>query len=88
MLVLALALPLSSIRSDFYHRIIDLLVQARKAASLTQAELGMRIGQRQTFVSKVELRERRLDVAEFILICRALEADPQQIIQVAENEEH
>lgn len=48
----------------------------------------MRIGQRQTFVSKVELRERRLDVAEFILICRALEADPQQIIQVAENEEH
>jgi transcriptional regulator with XRE-family HTH domain len=42
---------------------IELLVQARKDAGLTQAELGARIGQRQTFVSKVELGERRLDAA-------------------------
>ncbi|MGX1259353.1 helix-turn-helix domain-containing protein [Sinorhizobium fredii] len=85
MLVLELALPLSSLRSDLYRRIIELLVQARKDAGMTQVELGKRIGQRQTFVSKFELGERRLDVAEFVVICRALSLDPHQIIMLAEK---
>lgn len=67
---------------------IDLLVQARKDAGLTQAELGERIGQRQTFVSKFELGERRLDAAEFVAVSRAIGADPHEIIRTAESEEH
>jgi len=67
---------------------IDLLVQARKDAGITQAELGKRIGQRQTFVSKFELGERRLDVAEFVTVSRAIGADPHAIMQTAEAEEH
>ena len=63
---------------------IELLVQARKDAGITQVELGERIGQRQTFVSKFELGERRLDVAEFVLICRAVGADPCQLMRAAE----
>lgn len=62
---------------------IELLVQARKDAGITQAELGKRIGQRQTFVSKFELGERRLDVAEFIIVSRAIGADPHEIIRAA-----
>jgi len=84
-LVSALALPLSSLRSDLYRRMIKLLVAARKEAGLTQAELGERLGQRQTFVSKFELCERRLDAAEFILVCRALGIDPCVIMRIAEN---
>lgn len=49
---------------------IDLLVEARKAAGVTQTELGQRIGQRQTFISKVELDERRLDAAEYVMLAR------------------
>jgi len=64
---------------------IELLVQARKDAGITQAELGRRIGQRQTFVSKFEL-ERRLDVAEFILVSRAIGQDPHAIMRNAEAE--
>lgn len=63
---------------------IELLVQARKDAGLTQAELGKRIGQRQTFVSKFELGERRLDMAEFVMICRVVGADPHELIRVSE----
>lgn len=63
---------------------IELLVQARKDAGITQAELGKRLGQRQTFVSKFELGERRLDVAEFVVVSRAIGADPHEIVRTAE----
>lgn len=74
----------SSIRSDLYRRIIDLLIQARKDAGITQTELGTRIGQRQTFISKIELGERRLDAAELIQISRAMEIDPYALLREAE----
>ncbi|MET2829783.1 helix-turn-helix domain-containing protein [Mesorhizobium shangrilense] len=63
---------------------IELLVEARKDAGVTQVELGKRIGRRQTFVSKFELGERRLDVAEFVTVTRAVGADPLAIIKAAE----
>jgi hypothetical protein len=85
-LVSALAFPLSSLRSDLYQRLIELLVQARKDAGITQVELGKRLGQRQTFVSKFELGERRLDVAEFVAVSRALGANPERLIAAAERE--
>lgn len=66
---------------------IELLIAARKDAGITQVELGKRIGQRQTFVSKFELGERRLDIAEFIIVSRAIGTDPYRIIRVAEASE-
>ncbi|MDX8518736.1 helix-turn-helix domain-containing protein [Mesorhizobium dulcispinae] len=62
---------------------IELLVQARKDAGLTQAELGRRLGLRQTVVSKFELCERRLDVAEFVAVARAIGTDPHALINAA-----
>lgn len=84
-LVLELARPLSSIRSDLYRRLIELLIAARKDAGLTQADVGARLKQRQTFVSKYELLERRLDAAEFITICRAIGVDARDLILLAEE---
>lgn len=74
---------MSSIRSDLYRRMIELLVQARKDAGVTQVELGKRIGQRQTFVSKFELGERRRDATEFIAVCRELKIDPYAMLSRA-----
>lgn len=59
---------------------------ARKDAGVTQTELGNRLGQRQTFVSKFELGERRLDVAEFIEIAREIGVDPCALMQEAEKD--
>ena len=64
---------------------IELLVQARKDGGITQAELGKRIGQRQTFVSKFELGERRLDVVEYVTVCRALGIEPCELLNSAES---
>lgn len=75
---------MSSFQPDLYRRLIELLVAARKDAGITQTELGKRIGQRQTFVSKFEQGERRLDMAEFITVSRAIGADPHHIMRVAE----
>lgn len=75
---------MSSLDPDLYRKLIELLVQARKEAGITQVELGKRLGLRQTFVSKFELGERRLDVAEFVAVSRAIGADPHAIIRAAE----
>jgi transcriptional regulator with XRE-family HTH domain len=66
----------NSLSSPDYKRFRELLVQARRNAKLTQAELSSRLNRPQSFVSKYERGERRLDVIEFAQVCRALGIDP------------
>ena len=49
-----------------------LLRRLRLDVGLTQADLAERVGQSQSFVSKYESGERRLDVLELRRICGAL----------------
>jgi hypothetical protein len=60
---------------------LSALFKRERTPGITQAELG----QRQTFISKVELGERRLDVAEFIEISRAMQVDPYALMREAEG---
>ncbi len=53
-----------SIYSHDYSILLDQLRHAREAKSLTQAQVAERLHQTQSFVSKVERGERRLDVVE------------------------
>ena len=46
--------------------------EARTDAKVTQVELAKRLGETQSFVSKCERGERRLDVVELRAWCRAL----------------
>src|SRR5262249_47712122 len=59
--------------------IADVPWQARKRARLKQAALAKRLGRPQSFIAKVESGERRVDVAEFISIVRAVGADPVRV---------
>ena len=59
----------------------ELLVGARKAAGLTQAELSQRLNRPQSFVSKYERGERRLDVVEFGEVAKALSVDPVKLLE-------
>lgn len=69
--------------SPTYRRICRLLVEARKKAGLQQVEVANRLGVPQSYVSKVESGERRLDVAEFVEIALALGADPVRMLKRA-----
>jgi transcriptional regulator with XRE-family HTH domain len=73
-------LRLKSLRSREHRAVIAALIKARKAAGLTQQQLAARLRRPQSFVSKYETGERRLDVPEFLRISRCLSADPAALI--------
>ena len=59
-----------------YQTLLTLLRDLRARTGVTQLALAESLGNTQTFVSKVERGERRIDVVEFIEICDALGVDP------------
>ena len=59
-----------------YDRFRALLVEARERANLRQVDVAQRLRRPQSYVSKIESGERRLDVVEFLDVCAALNADP------------
>jgi len=61
-----------SIHTDEYRALLEVLREARLAAKVTQVELATRLGQSQSFVSKAEVGERRLDLVQLRTICHAL----------------
>ena len=67
--------------SSAYEKLCELLVKARLEAGLKQADVARALGVPQSYVSKVESGERRLDVVEFIAIAEAAKADPVKIVR-------
>jgi transcriptional regulator with XRE-family HTH domain len=67
--------------NEAHKKFRDLLVQARKDANVTQAELSSRLRRPQSFVSKYERGERRLDVVEFGEVAKALGIDPLRFLR-------
>jgi transcriptional regulator with XRE-family HTH domain len=65
-----------SLWSKEHRALCALLIETREKAGLYQAEVAKRLGKPQSFVSKYESGERRLDVIEFIAVVAALGADP------------
>jgi len=57
------------------------LIIARKEAGLTQVELASRLGKLQSYVTKYEREERRIDVIEFILITQAIGIKPADLFE-------
>ena len=65
-----------SVFSDRYEKLRRLLIEARKAKTLTQTAVARKLRRPQSFVSKYERGERRLDVVEFLDVARALGLSP------------
>lgn len=70
-----------SVFSDRYRHFLAVIVQARKDAGLTQSELASRLGKPQSYISKAERGERRIDVVEFIDLAHALEKEPSELFR-------
>ncbi len=65
-----------------YLRLREALTAAREAAGFTQRELARRLGRPQSFVSKCESGERRVDVVELIHIFKILRSDPIDLVKL------
>ena len=74
-----------SVHTAKYHRLCELLIEARKEKGLSQEVLAEKLGYLQTVVSKYERGERRLDVIEFLDVAQALGIDPHKIIRKVES---
>jgi transcriptional regulator with XRE-family HTH domain len=61
-----------SVSSRDYSLFLAYLRDARKKAGLTQGQLAELLGETQSFVSKCERGERRLDIVEVRTFCLAL----------------
>jgi transcriptional regulator with XRE-family HTH domain len=63
-----------------------LLREVRNHAGIRQADLAKKLGQPQSFVSKYESGERRLDILELRDVCQAIGMPLQEFIQRLEEE--
>lgn len=64
---------MKSIHDPRYVEMLGRLRAARERSGLQQEELAARLGKGQSFVSKIETGERRVDFIELLDICRALD---------------
>ncbi|PEH71570.1 MULTISPECIES: helix-turn-helix domain-containing protein [Edwardsiella] len=74
-------LTMSSIYSYEYQSIIKTLKARRIELKITQAQLAQELGKPQSFVSKIESGERRLDIIEFVHIARQLSLDLNAVLE-------
>jgi hypothetical protein len=70
-----------SVFTPSYARFRELLIEARQSAGLTQWQLAERLKRPQSYVSKFERGERRLDVVEFLDVAKAIRIDPLDLLR-------
>ena len=63
---------MKSVHDPRYVEFIGRLRVARRGKDVTQGELARRLGKSQSYISKIETGERRVDVVELLVICEAL----------------
>ncbi|PIR55130.1 hypothetical protein COU74_03035 [Candidatus Peregrinibacteria bacterium CG10_big_fil_rev_8_21_14_0_10_36_19] len=71
-----------TIYSKKYKEIISRLSKAREALKLTQADVASALGKPQSYISKIERCERRLDIAELIELSKIYKKDPKYFFEI------
>jgi predicted transcriptional regulator len=64
-----------------YIEIIDRLIARRRELGMSQTDLAKAYGEEQPFISRVERRQRRVDVWEYVRFCRALRIEPGELLK-------
>jgi ribosome-binding protein aMBF1 (putative translation factor) len=68
-----------TLRTKGHRALIDILVESREQAGLTQRDLAARLKRPHSFIGRIEAGERRVDVIEFIEIARVMGLDPKHL---------
>lgn len=75
-----------SIYTAEYAALLRLFRRARKGSGVTQVDLAKRLGQSQSFVSKIERGDRRLDLVQLRTILREFGVSLPDFVQQLEAE--
>jgi transcriptional regulator with XRE-family HTH domain len=70
-----------SVHTRNYQLFLELLIKARKDAGVTQEQLAKRLNRPQSFVSKCENGERRLDVIELLQFLQSIGVEPLNFLR-------
>jgi transcriptional regulator with XRE-family HTH domain len=70
----------NSLHDARYRALIDLVIQARKDAGLTQRDLASRLKVTPSYIGKLESRQRRIDLVELIDLLEAIGVKPAAFI--------
>jgi len=76
---------LKSVHSERYVRFLSVMMDARVKLNLSQRDLAGLLNKPQSYVSKYERGERRLDVVEFMALCEVLKLDPCTVLRKIER---
>lgn len=78
--------PLKPIHSQDHQKLCGLIRRLREDKEITQSTLAERLNVPQSFVSKIETGERRLDVLELRAVCTGLQISLRKFVQMLEEE--
>lgn len=59
----------------------EILKKNRILIGISQHDLAVKLGKPQSYISKIEQGERRVDVTEFIELCIAMEVSPVDLFE-------
>lgn len=74
-----------NVRANEREKLRDLIRRARLDAGLRQVDVARRLGQPQSFVSKYESGERRLDLLELRRVCHAVGLSLEEFVRKFEE---
>ena len=72
---------MKALRSSTSRAVADVLARAREKKGLTQRELAARLKRPHSVVGMIESHQRQVNVAEFIAIAEALDADATELFR-------
>jgi transcriptional regulator with XRE-family HTH domain len=70
-----------SLYTPEWEALCEILKRLRKRKRLSQVELSVLLRQPQSFVSKVESGQRKLDLRQFTIYVKALDSQPMRIFR-------
>ena len=65
----------ASLFTAAHRELVSTVVAMRKKAGMTQRDLVEAVGREQNFIARIETRQRRVDLVEWIIMCRACGAE-------------
>ncbi|MDW9468675.1 helix-turn-helix domain-containing protein [Sinorhizobium meliloti] len=64
--------------SKGHQALVDLIIEKRKSAGLTQDDVAEMLEEHQSFVARLESGQRRIDVIEYVTLARVIGFDPAE----------